>query len=306
MELHQLRYVRAIAEAGSFTRAAQRLYLAQPSLSVQVRKLERELGVELFVRLGRRVELTSAGEAFLEHVESALFHLRRAREQAVAVGGLQRGRVAIGALPSVGAALVPDVMAAYRRAHPDVELRLTEHNVSGEFERLVQTGKLDLAVTRAPWSRPGVTGRILIREPMVAMLPPGHRLAGRERVDLAQLAGEEFVAMHTGYGLRALLDATCLRYGFTPNVTVETSELSVLCGMVHSGIGVSVVPRLAARGHAPAIPLDDPGVSRALAVVWRDTAPLSPAARAFLDLLVTAADDLPDPPPSHSRPLSLR
>lgn len=305
MELHQLRYVRAIAEAGSFTGAAQALYLAQPSLSVQVRKLERELGVDLFVRLGRRVELTSAGEAFLEHVETALFHLRRAREQAVAVGGLQHGRVAIGALPSVGAALVPDVLAAYRREHPGVELRLSEHNVPAEFERLVHDGKLDLAVTRAPWTRPGITGRVLIREPMVALLPPGHRMAGRDRVDLAQLAGEEFVGMRSGYGLRTLLHDTCLRYGFTPNVTVETGELSVLRGMVRSGIGVSVVPRLAARGHTPAVPLDDPAVSRALAVIWRDAVPLSPAARAFLDLLVTAADALPGER-SRDRPLSLR
>lgn len=289
MELHQLRYVTAVARAKSFTRAAEELFLAQPSLSVQVRKLEKELGIDLFQRLGRRVELTAAGEAFLEHVEPALFHLEQARTQAHAVRNLERGRVAIGVLPSVGAVLLPRVLADYRCAHPGVEVRLTEHNVSGEFERMVQTGKLDLAVIRSPWTRPGVTGRVLVREPMVVMLPPGHRLAGHADVDLGELADDDFVGMHKGYGLRELMEATCVQRGFTPRVTVETSQLSVLCGMVGCGIGVAVVPRLAAAGYPMTVPLRDPSAFRELAVVWRAAGPLTPGAGAFLELLLAAA-----------------
>ena len=289
MELHQLRYVQAVALAGSFTRAAEELFLAQPSLSVQIRKLERELGVALFERLGRRVALTTAGEAFLEHVEPALFHLEQARAQAIAVRNLTSGRVAIGVLPSVGATLLPAVLAEYRGAHPQIDVRLTEHNVSAEFERMVQTGVLDLAVIRAPWSRPGVTGQILLREPMVAMLPPDHRFADRETLDLGCLDGAEFVGMHPGYGLRELMDQVCLRAGFRPRVTVETSQLSVLCGMVGSGVGVSVLPLLATSRYPTVIPLDDPDAYRELAVVWRDAGELAPAPRAFLALLVAAA-----------------
>ena len=289
MELHQLRYVQAVAQAGSFTRAAEELFLAQPSLSVQIRKLERELGVALFERLGRRVALTTAGEAFLEHVEPALFHLEQARAQAIAVRNLSRGRVAIGVLPSVGATLLPGVLAEYRATYPRIDVRLTEHNVSAEFERLVHAGVLDLAVIRAPWSRPGVIGRTLLREPMVAMLPPEHRFAGHETLDLACLGGDEFVGMHPGYGLRELMDSVCWHAGFRPHVTVETSQLSVLCGMVGSGVGVSVLPRLATVGYPTVIPLVDPDAYRELAVVWRDSGELAPAPRAFLDLLVTAA-----------------
>ncbi|MGH3311029.1 MAG: LysR family transcriptional regulator [Streptomyces sp.] len=289
MELHQLRYVLAIAKAGSFTRAAEELFLAQPSLSVQVRKLEKELGVALFQRLGRRVELTPAGEAFLAHVEPALFHLEQARTQA-AVRAVDRSCVSIGALPSVGATLLPDLMAEYRAAHPTVEVLLTEHNVSSEFERMVQTGKLDLAITRAPLALPGVTGRILVREPMLAMLPPKHPLAHKSTVDLAQLAGDEYVGMRRGHGLRELMDTVCLRAGFSPRVTVETGQLSVLCGMVRSGVGVSVVPRLAATGYPTAVSLDDPSARRELGVIWRKGSRLTPAASAFLELLVAAAD----------------
>jgi LysR family hydrogen peroxide-inducible transcriptional activator len=294
MELHQLRYVLAVARAGSFTRAAEELFLAQPSLSVQVRKLERELGVPLFQRLGRRVELTTAGQAFLEHVEPALFHLEQAREQAAAVRGLDRGRVAIGVLPSVGAALLPAVLAQYRFAHPNIEVRLTEQNVSAEFERTVQTGKLDLAVIRTPWARPGLTGRTLVREPLVAMLPPGHPMAGLDALDLARLAEEDFVGMHRGYGLRELMETVCLRAGFAPRVTVETSQLSVLWGMVRSGVGVSILPRLATTGYPQTVPLTDPAATRELGVVWREGGALSPAAAAFLDVLVAAADERSD------------
>ncbi|GAA5167558.1 MULTISPECIES: LysR family transcriptional regulator [Amycolatopsis] len=294
MELHQLRYVAAVAEAGGFTRAAEVLYLAQPSLSVQIRKLEKELGVALFERLGRKVVLTTAGEVFLEHVRPALFHLERAREEAVAVRNLQRGRLAIGTLPSAGASVLPRVLAGYRAAHPDIELRLIEHNVSADFERMVQVGELDLALTRAPWSRPGITGRVLIREPMVAMLPPGHRLDGLAELDLADLAEADFVAMSTGSGLRELLEASCRRHGFTPRVTVETEQLSVLAGMVRNGVGVSVVPRLVAADYPVAVRLADPRDARELAVVWRAGGQLAPAARALLDLLLTATRELSD------------
>ncbi|MGC7101361.1 LysR family transcriptional regulator [Amycolatopsis lurida] len=287
MELHQLRYVAAVAEAGSFTAAAEALYLSQPSLSVQIRKLERELGVALFERLGRRVTLTTAGEAFLEHARPALFHLERAREEAVAVRDLHRGRLAIGALPSAGATLLPKVLADYRAAYPEVELRLIEHNVSSEFERMVQVGELDLAVVRAPWDRPGITGRVLITEPMVAMLPPGHRLTGRAELDLAELADDDFVGMQQGSGLRTLMETACRRHGFSPKVTVETEQLSVLCGMVRNGVGVSAVPRLVAAGYPTTVPLADPRDSRQLGVVWRAGGQLAPAALALLDLLLT-------------------
>jgi LysR family hydrogen peroxide-inducible transcriptional activator len=129
-----------------------------------------------------------------------------------------------------------------------------------------------------------------VREPIVAMLPPGHPLAGADSVFLKQLEHEEFVGMHSDHGLRDLMNSVCLRAGFSPNVTVETSQLSVLCGMVHSGVGVSVVPRLAATGYPVAVPLADEGASRELAVIWREGGQLSPAAQVFLELLVAAAE----------------
>lgn len=289
MELHQLRYVLAVARAGSFSRAAEELFLSQPSLSVQVRKLEKELDVALFERLGRRVILTAAGEDFVDHVESALAHLDQAREKAAAVRGLQAGRVSLGVLPSVGAGLLPGVLATFRAKHPGVEVRLTEHNVSAEFERMVEAGKLDFAVIRNPWTRHGLAGRVLLKEPFAALLPPTHELADRTELTLATLASENFVAMRRDYGLRELMEQVCLRAGFEPTVTVETTQLSVLHGMVASGLGVSVLPELAAAGHVPSVRLSDAGLTRELGVVWRARSRLSPSAAALLDILVEAA-----------------
>lgn len=289
MELHQLRYVIAVAEEGSFTRAADRLYLAQPSLSVQVRKLEQELGTRLFNRLGRGVALTSAGEAFLPHARRALFEVEQAREQVEAVLGLKLGRVALGVLPSVGSALLPDILAAFKARYPGVDVRLLEDNVSLEFERMVHDGQLDLAVIRMPCTLKDLSAQTLVREPMVALVPTAHRLAGRPDVSLTELVGEEFITMKPGQGLRELVVDVCARAGFEPNITVETGQLSIVRGMVRAGVGVSVLPRLAAGRENLLLPLTEPYARRELGVVWRADQPLPTPTDAFLTMLLDGA-----------------
>jgi LysR family transcriptional regulator, hydrogen peroxide-inducible genes activator len=289
VELHQLRYVIAVAEQGSFTKAAERLYLAQPSLSVQIRKLEQELGAPLFERLGRRVRMTAAGEAFLPHARRAVFESEQARERVAEVVGLAQGRVALGVLPSVGARLLPTVLAQFTSEHPGVEVRLLEQNVSGEFERLVHDGQLDLAVIRMPKQRADLRVERLVREPLLALVPPGHRLFGGHDVALSELAGEPFVGMQPGYGLRELMDETCRAAGFLPRVVVETTQLSIVHGMVRAGIGVSLLPRLAVGNEVAALSLRDRAACRELGVVWRSGPPLEPAVRAFLDLMLQMA-----------------
>lgn len=288
MELHQLRYFVAVAREGSMTQAAASLFLAQPTLSIQIRKLEQEVGAKLFERLARQVVLTAAGEAFFEHAERALAEMARGRERVEEVVGLRDGRVAVGVLPSVGAYLLPPVLAAFRAEHPAVTVRLVEHDVSRDFEQLVQSGELDVAITRMPVTLAGLGCRTLVREPIVLLVPPGHRLAGRPRVALAELADEEFVRMRGG--LRVLADQLCADAGFTPRVAIETGQLSIVHGMVRSGVGVALLPRLAAGGAEPAVPVSDPAASRELGVVWRRTAVDSPPVAAFLERLVAACE----------------
>lgn len=289
LELHQLRYVIAVAREGSFTRAAESLFLAQPSLSVQVRKLEQELGVNLFQRNGRGLALTAAGEVFLQHAQRALHEIDEAGRRIEEVKGLRRGRVSLGVLPSIGARLLPDILASFHRRHPQIEVTLLEQDVSGEFEQMVHAGRLDMAIIRMPQTRRDLCGRLLVREPMVVLVPPGHHLAGRSRVGLEELADERFVGMKAGMGLRDLMDQVCLRVGYTPSVTVETAQLTIVWGMVRAGIGISVLPRLAAGTESPIVRLVDDFAERRLGVVWRADQPLSPPALAFLQLLLESA-----------------
>lgn len=286
MELHQLRYVQAVADAGSITRAAAHLHLAQPSLSTQIRKLERELGTPLFERLGRRVALTGAGEAFLEHARRALAEVEDAQRGVEAVRGLRAGRVRLGALPSVGARLLPAVLARFTRRHPHVEVALREQNVSGTFEEMVHGGRLDAAVIRMPRRREGLHAAPLVDEPMLALLPRRHALAEDDGpLPLEALADEPFVGMVEGYGLRELLEATCTAAGFTPRVVIETTQLGTVHGMVSAGVGVSVLPRLCVPTDARVRPLADTHARRRLGVVWRSGRPLEAAPAALLALL---------------------
>ncbi len=188
MELHQLRYFMAVVREGTFTRAAERLYITQPSLSEQIRKLETELGTLLFQRLGRRLALTGAGEAFLPHAEKVMFEVEQARARVREFSGLRRGRLSIGVLHSPAARLLPVFLAEFRRVHPGVELVLREEGVSADLEQLVHDGVLDLAIIRLPKRRPDLEVKLLVREPMVLVVPPGHRLSDRRSVALAELA----------------------------------------------------------------------------------------------------------------------
>jgi DNA-binding transcriptional LysR family regulator len=290
VELHQLRYFVAVAREGSMTQAAASLFLAQPTLSIQIRKLEQEVGAKLFERLARRVVLTAAGEAFLEHAERALAEMALGRERVEEVVGLRKGRVAVGVLPSVGAYLLPPVLAAFRAEHPAVAVRLVEHDVSRDFEQLVQSGELDMAVTRMPVTLAGLGSRTLVREPIVLFVPPGHPLQGRAGVALRELADEQFVCMRSGYGLRELADRLCAEAGLRPQVVIETGQLSIVHGMVRSGVGVALLPRLAASGAEHTVPVTDPEARRELGVVWRRSALDSPPVAAFLERLLAAGE----------------
>lgn len=287
MEIHQLRYVRTIAETGSFTAAAAALYLAQPSLSVQVRKLERELGAALFERTGRRVTLTSAGESFLRHAIHALDEIDRARESVRSAGSGVRHEISLGALPSVGAGLLPDVLARLRCDHPELSISVVERDTSEEFVDLICTNRLDLAAVRQQAVPAELSRAPLARESLAVVLPPGHPLEGGSKISLSALSRESYVGMPTGSALRELMESACRRVGFAPEVVVEARHLASVWAMVRAGIGICVLPELAvADAGLPTAAIQEPYLHRDLVVVWRGSAPPS---RAVVEQLVSAS-----------------
>jgi DNA-binding transcriptional LysR family regulator len=290
MELHQLRYFVTVVRDGTFTKAAERLYITQPSLSEQIRKLETELGSPLFQRLGRRLALTSAGESLLPHAEKVMFELEQARARVQEVRGLRRGRLSIGVLPSVSARLLPKFLAEFRHQHPGVEVSLREENDSVEFEQMVHEGVLDLAIVRLPVRRNDLEVEFLVREPLVMVVPPGHRLGDKRSVALAELANESFVTMKPGHGLRECLQKYCRQAGFDPHIVFEAGHLGSVIGLVLAGVGITVVPRMAAGLEGRRIRVRDSFAYRDLGVIWRQGQPLSPPARIFLDMMRRSAD----------------
>jgi DNA-binding transcriptional LysR family regulator len=285
MELHQLAYFVAVAEEGNFTRAAQRLHVAQPGVSAQVKRLERELGQELLDRSGRTVRLTDVGAAALPHARAALAAVQGVREAVEELAGLVRGQVAIGAVTSAGPVGLPDLLAGFHERYPAVEITLSEAN-SDTMLAALREGRLDLAVvglSTAP--PPGIATQVLFDEPFLAVAAPRGPLAGRDEVAIGDLDGLPLMALPKGTGLRTALDAAFARAGLTPRIAFEAADPNVLVQLATRGLGVAIVPESLARYHQAelqVIGISGPGLRGVLALAWRTEGPLSPAARALI------------------------
>jgi DNA-binding transcriptional LysR family regulator len=285
MELHQLAYFVAVAEEGSFTRAAERLHVAQPGVSAQVKRLERELGQELLDRSGRAVRLTDVGAAALPHARAALAAVQGVREAVDELAGLVRGQVAIGAVTSAGPARLPDLLAGFHARYPAVEITLSEAN-SDTMLAALRDGRLDLAVVGlATGPPPGIATRVLLDEPFLAVTAPGGPLADRDEIEIPDLDGLPLMALPKGTGLRTALDAAFAGAGLTPRIAFEAADPNVLVQLATRGLGVAIVPESLARYHQAelrVVRIGGPGLRGVLALAWRTEGPLSPAARALI------------------------
>ncbi|WUS97444.1 LysR family transcriptional regulator [Streptomyces sp. NBC_00708] len=295
MELQQMRYVIAVAETGSFTRAAGRCLVVQSALSHQIARLERELGARLFERTTRRVRLTPAGEAFLPAARQCLEAAERAAAEVAAAVGEVRGRLALGLIPTVTAVDIPAALRDFRRRHPHVRVSLRV-GASDELVEQVREGALDLAFLGLPTTaRPRGVGRHeLARDRLVAVVAPGHPLAGAPSVDLRRLASEVFVDFAAGTAGRAQTDQAFAAAGLVRDVAFEVTTADYVAGLVGPGLAVAMLPpAYAARlPGVVAIEVSDAPV-RVQHVTWSRTG-RTPAATAFLEALgipVTDGED---------------
>ncbi|MFD4195131.1 LysR family transcriptional regulator [Amycolatopsis thermoflava] len=289
MELQQMRYVVAVAETGSFTRAAQRCLVVQSALSHQIARLERELGARLFDRTSRRVRLTAAGAAFLPAARQCLDFAERAAAEVAAAVGEVRGRLSVGVIPTVAAVDLPAALHQFRRRYPQVRVRL-RMAASHELVEQVRQGALDLAFLGLPLTaRPeGVRAHELARDRHVAIVAPEHPLAARAETDLRTLAGEEFVDFPEGSPGRTQSDQAFAAAGLARNVAFEVTTADLMAGLVREGLGVAMLPSTYAPALAgvATVPVTD-APARIEHLVW-STAGLTPAAAAFLEVLGVA------------------
>ncbi|HEX2034113.1 MAG TPA: LysR substrate-binding domain-containing protein [Chloroflexota bacterium] len=290
MELHQLMYFEAVATQLHFTRAAQALHVAQPSVSQQIRKLEEELGAPLFHRLKRRVELTEAGRLLLPRARAVLRELAEGRAEVQELAALRRGTLSVGAPPSVGTHLLPRVLASFRRRYPGIALTFREAGSRTLVERLVD-GELDLAVVIPSSPHPALETMPLLEERLLLALPRDHRLARRSRIAVRELREEPFVMFREGvYELREQTLAACRRAGFEPRIALDGGEMDSVLRFVTAGLGVAILPESVLDGRDDAtspvaVPLSGPTLRRSLVIARRRDRTFSGAARVFAEQL---------------------
>ncbi|MDQ0957235.1 MULTISPECIES: LysR family transcriptional regulator [unclassified Streptomyces] len=279
MQFQQLQYFVAVAETRHFTRAAELVHVAQPSLSQQIKALERELGADLFLRARGNITLTDAGEALLPPARRILADAEAARYEVQELVQLRGGRVRLGATPSVCTGLLPDVLRAFHDRYPGVRL-VIEEGGSHDLVRELARGALDLAlvVLPLPSPSPALTTVELLREDLVVVSSPEAPRPGQGRtVRIADLEGERLVMFRHGYDLRELTVAACRAEGFEPDFAVEGGEMDAVLGFVRAGLGVAVVPRMVAARSGRGLrvtPLARPGLHRTIALAHRsDVAP---------------------------------
>ena len=299
MELRQLRYLVALAEEGSFTRAAESEHIAQPAVSQQIRRLEDEVGVPLVERTTRRVSLTEAGELLVVRARRIMGEIEAAEIELQALRGMYAGHVTIGAMHTMGPVDVSLALALFAERHPNVQLTVREHS-SEEMASMLRADELDLAflsVTERVESH-GLGLHQLVSEELVVLLPPEHRLARRKQVRMAQLADEPFVSFREGARLRELLMAAARSANFEPRITLESNESQRVRRLVSRGLGVAILPRSDAEDPGAEVAvaeLVEPSLSRDITLAWREGRRLSPAAAEFLELARETFDEHPEP-----------
>jgi DNA-binding transcriptional LysR family regulator len=241
MNLRQLEYFVAVAEQGSFTAAADRLLVSQPSLSQQIGALERELGGQLLERLPRGVRLTAAGESLLGEARATLRHAERARRAARMALALDAGQLEVAAATSVAAGVLPVVLREWQHHHPAIEVSLLEFPHRRGLDEAVRDGAGDIAVGSMPADWHGEVERLGWEE-FVVILPEGDPLLGDETVQLSKLADRRWVHFTRAHGLAEVVDFCCGTAGFTPRVAVRTSQVAVAPMFAAAGIGPTLVP----------------------------------------------------------------
>jgi DNA-binding transcriptional LysR family regulator len=284
MELRQLSYFVMVTEEQNFTRAAERARIAQPAISQQIQRLERQLGEPLFDRTQRGARLTPAGQALLPHARAALTAAQQGQQAIAALRGLITGRLTLGTVqhgpPGLAAAL-----GQFRREHPGVDISVREAH-TGPLLAALGEGELDLAFIGMGSSQrlpAGLQGETVATEPVVLAVHREHPLADRDSVPLSWLRDEPMVTLAEGSGQRVMLGDAARAAGFTPHIVAETSQLSLLTELAINAIGAAIVPQSATRPspQLAIVRISRPKMEHRLILTWRET-PLPPAAREFL------------------------
>lgn len=288
MDLLQLKYFQVVAQLEHMTRAAEKLYIAQPSLSQSIARLEEELGVPLFDRQGRRIHLNQFGRAFLKRVERIFLELEEGKREVADMAGLERGSIALAVASTQP---LPELLSGFLARYPRVRFRLFQQQSLATVVQQLERGEIDLCISSPPIEEPGITWVPLLTEELFLLVPNNHRLAGRGSIRLIEAAEEAFISLKPGHGLRDLMDDLCKQAGFVPNVAFEGDETATVRGLVSAGLGVSFVAVHSWQAKLIDQPvtllrIDEPICQRTIGLAWLEARYLSEATRRFQQFVI--------------------
>jgi LysR family transcriptional regulator, hydrogen peroxide-inducible genes activator len=249
MEIHQLRYFVAVADEGSFSRAAAKVRVAQPSLSQQIRKLEAEVGQPLFDRLPRSVVLTEAGRCLIDYARQILASIGDARRCVDELKGEVSGALAVGAIPTIAPYVLPELVVTFLKHYPQVTLEIVE-DVTDGITRRIEAGELDVALASTCQPNPSLRRESLATEPLLALVPEEHPLAKRHLVEFDDLKSQRFLLLHEMHCLSQQVNHLLESRRLRPEIALAGSQLSTIANMVAASIGISIVPQMMVKHHA--------------------------------------------------------
>ncbi|MCU6795701.1 LysR family transcriptional regulator [Paenibacillus sp. WQ 127069] len=290
MELRQLQYALQISIDKNFSRAAEKLHIAQPSLSQQLSKLEKEIGLLLFQRTTNSVEVTYAGALFVEKAQTILDMIEQLKREMEDISQMRKGRLVVGSLPITGAHVLPLVLPVFQANYPEIEIVLMEET-SAHLEQMTANGQIDISLLSIPLQDESLTYEPIIEEEILLAVPQHHRLAARvsepqQTIDILELRDEPFIALKKGQGFRQIALELCAESGFKPNIVFESSNIETVQSLVAAGMGIAFVPHMVSRGgwseHAPAYLSLTTKPTRTLVIAYRKGRYLSKAVGAFM------------------------
>lgn len=294
MEIRQLQYALQIAKEMNFSRAAEKLHIAQPSLSQQLSKLEKEIGVLLFQRNTNSVELTYAGSVFMEQAQKIVDHIEQLKREMGDISQMRKGRLIVGSLPITGSHILPLVLPVFQSRYPDIEIVLVEET-SANLEALTSSGQTDICLLSLPIDHSALIYQTLIEEEICLAVPPRHHLTllntqNNPSIHMSMLKDEPFILLKKGQGFRQITIDLCKTAGFEPRIVFESSNIETVQSLVAAGMGIALVPRMVTRDLGlPSAPvyfsLAEPAPTRTLVIAYRKGRYLSKAAEAFIDTL---------------------
>ncbi|WP_318588269.1 LysR family transcriptional regulator [Bacillus thuringiensis] len=287
MEWQQLEYFCVVAKTEHFRKAAEQLSISQPALSRSINKLEQELGVPLFDRSGRTVQLNRFGKLFLDRVERGLNEISIGVKEIEQLKNPYTGIVSVSFLQTLGITILPEIISGFNKKYPHVEIQLYQYNILNSIQQLLNR-KVDLCLINSFESSTNIKWHPLREEEFFLYVPANHRFAKRSSVALSELAEENFVGFKKGLGMRAIIHNICEKAGFIPKLKFEGEDVFTLAGLVSSGLGVTIIPEFngISSEKIKKISISEPYCNRQIGIAWLNEDSLTPSAELFRKFVI--------------------